>query len=495
MKARGTLWMALPNKDQLKFHSYQDEKILTKAIEKRYRGNKESKKNRVYDWSYQAEEETPTNYAFMALTSLRSSSSSDSEVEKERDKLKLTLEKLQNLSKSLNTLLNSQVSDKSKAGLGYKELIPESSGNSSKLLEKQNNRSTKGYHKVPPPLTGNYMPPKRDLRMIDEHFESESVDVSTVSSSDDKTVDITHKGNKCYLTDFEAFNGGFVSLGDEKDRISSKGKIQTGKLDFDDVYFCKELKYNLFILLRVPRKDNIYNVDLKSVIPTRGLTCLFAKATLDESNLWHRRLGHINFKTMNKLVKGNLVKGLSSKIFQNDNSCAACQKGKQHKASYKAKLVFFLATKGETSGIFKTFIIGIENQLDCKVRLIKSDNGTELKNSAMTQFYDDKGKFEGKADEGYFVGYSVVSKAMRVFNKRTKIVEETLTIRFQENLLLEIKLMVLEEPKKNLLQISQDANDSVEDTGKKAPEVDAGEASDNYRQDNQVSRSKDGSLF
>ncbi|GKE83659.1 ribonuclease H-like domain-containing protein [Tanacetum coccineum] len=46
-----------------------------------------------------------------------------------------------------------------------------------------------------------------------------------------------------------------------------------------------------------------------------GLTCLFAKATIDESNLWHRRLGHINFKTMNKLVRGNLVRGLPSKLF------------------------------------------------------------------------------------------------------------------------------------------------------------------------------------
>nr|GEU30322.1 hypothetical protein [Tanacetum cinerariifolium] len=149
--------------------------------------------------SYQVEEETPINYAFMALTSSGSSSSSDFEnlekVEKERDELKPTLEKLQNSSKSLNTLLNSQVSDKSKAGLGYKELIPETFVNTSDPLEKQNNRSTKGYHEVPPPLTRNYMtpPPKHDLRLIDEHFESESVDVSTVLSSADKTVDITHK--------------------------------------------------------------------------------------------------------------------------------------------------------------------------------------------------------------------------------------------------------------------------------------------------------------
>nr|GEU93379.1 hypothetical protein [Tanacetum cinerariifolium] len=52
----------------------------------------------------------------------------------------------------------------------------------------------------------------------------------------------------------------------------------------------------------VPREKNMYNVDLKNIVPLGDLTCLFAKATLDESNLWHRRLGHINFKTMNKLV-------------------------------------------------------------------------------------------------------------------------------------------------------------------------------------------------
>ncbi|GKA44820.1 putative ribonuclease H-like domain-containing protein, partial [Tanacetum coccineum] len=122
-------------------------------------------------------------------------------------------------------------------------------------------------------------------------------------------------GNKCYLTEYEDYDGGFVSFGDGKGRISRK------------------------VLLRVPRKDNIYSVDLKSVVPTKGLTCLFSKATIDESNLWHRRLGHINFKNMNKLVRENVVRSLPSKIFENDHSCVASQKGKQHKASCKAKLV------------------------------------------------------------------------------------------------------------------------------------------------------------
>ncbi|GKC17628.1 putative ribonuclease H-like domain-containing protein [Tanacetum coccineum] len=181
-------------------------------------------------------------------------------------------------------------------------------------------------------------------------------------------------GNKSYLSDYEEIDGGFVAFGGNSKggKITRKGKIRTGKLDFEDVYFVKELKFNLFsvsqmcdkknsvlftdigcvimssdfkltnenhVLLKVPRKDNMYSVDLRNVVPQGGLTCLFAKATLDESNLWHRRLGHINFKTMNKLVRGNLVRGLPSKIFENDHTCVAYQKAKQHKVSSKTKTV------------------------------------------------------------------------------------------------------------------------------------------------------------
>ncbi|GKF75971.1 putative ribonuclease H-like domain-containing protein, partial [Tanacetum coccineum] len=67
------------------------------------------------------------------------------------------------------------------------------------------------------------------------------------------------------------------------------------------------------ILLKVPRHHNMYSFDMKTHSPAKGFACLIAKATSDESKLWHRRLGHINFKNLNKLVKGNLVRGLPSK--------------------------------------------------------------------------------------------------------------------------------------------------------------------------------------
>ncbi|GKA46950.1 ribonuclease H-like domain-containing protein [Tanacetum coccineum] len=180
-------------------------------------------------------------------------------------------------------------------------------------------------------------------------------------------------GNKAYLAEYQDFNGGPVAFGGSKGYITGKGKIKTGKLDFEDVCFVKELQhFNLFsvsqicdkknkvlftdseclvlspefklpdenqVLLRIPRQNNMYSFNLENIVPFGGLACLIAKATIDESNKWHRRLGHVNFKNLNKLVKGNLVRGLPSKIFQNDHTCVACQKGKQHKASYKAKSV------------------------------------------------------------------------------------------------------------------------------------------------------------
>nr|GEU79897.1 putative ribonuclease H-like domain-containing protein [Tanacetum cinerariifolium] len=272
-------------------------------------------------------------------------------------------------------------------------------------------------------------------------------------------------GNMSYLSDFEEINGRYVAFGGNPKggKISGKGKIKTRKLDFDDVYFVKELKFNLFsvsqmcdkknsvlfidtecivlspefklpdenqVLLRVLWENNVYNVDLKNIVPSGDLTCLFAKATLDESNLWHRLMDHINFKKINKLVKGNLVRGLPSKVFDNNHTRVACKKGKQHRASCKTKpvsqplqrlymdlfgptfvkilnkksyclvviddysrftWVFFLATKDETSHILKTFITNIENQLSLKVKIIKSDNETELKNNDLNQFCGMKG--------------------------------------------------------------------------------------------------------
>nr|GEZ60181.1 ribonuclease H-like domain-containing protein [Tanacetum cinerariifolium] len=204
-------------------------------------------------------------------------------------------------------------------------------------------------HVVPTPvLTRSRLVPLTAARPVttDGNPQQASKDKGVIDSGCSRHM----TGNISYLSDFEEINGGYVAFGGNPKggKITGKGKIRTGKLYFDDVYFFKELKFNLFsvsqkcdkrnnvpftdtecvvlssdfkladenhMLLRVPRENNMYNVDLKNIVLLGDLTCLSAKATLDESNLWHRRLGHINFKTMNKLVKGNLVRGLPSKVF------------------------------------------------------------------------------------------------------------------------------------------------------------------------------------
>nr|GEX40816.1 ribonuclease H-like domain-containing protein [Tanacetum cinerariifolium] len=152
--------------------------------------------------------------------------------------------------------------------------------------------------------------------------------------------------NISYLSDFEEINEGYVAFSG-----NLKGELKLNLFSISYMYDkknsvlftnteCVVLSSNFkmpnknHVLLRVPRENNMYNVDLKNIVPLRDLTCLFAKATLDESNLWDRRLGHINFKTINKLVKGNLVRGLPSKVFENNHTFVACKKGKQHRASW-----------------------------------------------------------------------------------------------------------------------------------------------------------------
>ncbi|GJV12127.1 putative ribonuclease H-like domain-containing protein [Tanacetum coccineum] len=101
--------------------------------------------------------------------------------------------------------------------------------------------------------------------------------------------------------------------------------------------------------------------------------------------------------------------------------------GNPKRGKITRKCTIKTATNDETSGILKSFITGIENLVDHKVKVIRCL-------VTILNTIDHLGKFDGKADEGFFVGYSFNSKAFRVFNNRTRIVEENLHIRFSENI-------------------------------------------------------------
>nr|GEU33497.1 ribonuclease H-like domain-containing protein [Tanacetum cinerariifolium] len=330
-----------------------------------------------YDWSFHADEEL-TNYALMAFTS-SSSSSFDNEVapyskaclesvearlvvyqqnenvfkedinllkldvmlrdnalvelkkkfkkaKHEKDELKLKLEKFQNSSKNLSKLLASQITNKT--GLGYDNQVFNSTVfDCDELISSESDVSISTSQcmivllsltwiclsqlsLLPLSLKIRFLTQKMNLRGNPQHALK---DKGVIDSGCSRHM----TENISYLSEFEEINGGYVAFGrnPKGGKITGKGKIRTGKLDFDDVYFVKELKFNLFsvtqmcdkknsvfftntecivlsfdfklpdenhVLLRVPRENNMYNVDLKNIVSLGDLTCLFEKATLDE---------------------------------------------------------------------------------------------------------------------------------------------------------------------------------------------------------------------
>ncbi|GKC24059.1 retrovirus-related pol polyprotein from transposon TNT 1-94, partial [Tanacetum coccineum] len=269
-------------------------------------------------------------------------------------------------------------------------------------------------------------------------------------------------GNMPYLLDFNEFNRGYVTFGGGANggKLTGKGTLKTDKLDFEDVYFVKELKFNLFsvsqmcdrknnalfsdteclvfspnfklldesqILLRVPRNNNMYSVDMKNIVPKESLTCLVAKATLDESMLWHRRLvrtlqqngvAERRNRTLIEAARTMLADSKLPTTFWAEAINTACYvKNRVLVVKPHIKTPYELF-RGRTPALsFMTYYILAEAVIRAYI--------------CAERIYLDK--FDGKSDEGFFVGYSLNSKAFRVYNTRTRKVEEYLYVRFLED--------------------------------------------------------------
>nr|GEV43609.1 hypothetical protein [Tanacetum cinerariifolium] len=431
------------------------------------------------------------------------------ELKNEKEGLDSKLTCFQSASKDLDTLLGSQRSDKNKEGLGY---------------------ST-----VPPPAQV-YSPSKKDMswtrlpKFADDTITDYSrPSPSTESNSSDFFVSKNGESSKSILSKpmikFVKATDSPTVFKTNKVETTRKPSVKYAEMYRDTHKSPKvrecivlgrdfKLRDDTNVFLRTPRQHNKYFIDLNNIVPHKDLTCLVAKASADESVLWHRRLGHLNFKTMNKLVRHNIVRGLPSKCFDNDHTCVACLKGKQHKASYKTKLVHSVTKPLHTlhMDLFgPTFVSSLNHKWYClvvtddfssnartpqqngvaerrnrtlieaartmladaklpvtfwaeavntacyvqnRVLVNKSQNRTpyELFNGRtpaigflkpfgchvmILNTLDHLWKFDVKGDKGYFIGYSMSSKAFRVFNKRTKRVEENLHVDFLENKLIE----------------------------------------------------------
>ncbi|GJS98331.1 retrovirus-related pol polyprotein from transposon TNT 1-94 [Tanacetum coccineum] len=369
---------------------------------------------------------------------------------------------------------------------------------------------------------------------------------------------------------------GTVRFGnDQFAAIVGYGDYKLGNTIISRVYYVEGLSHNLFSVRQfcdgglevafrqhtchIRNKDmvdllqgscstNLYSILLNDMLEASPVYFL-TKASSTKSWLWHRRLNHLNFGTLNELARNDLVRGLPKLKYDKDHLCPSCQLGKSKKSSHPLKIVNtnteilntlhmdlyrpmrvrFLRTKDKTPEVLKEFIVTTQRALNAIVRYVRTDNGTEFINKTLTEFfesvgithntsvprspqqngiverqnrtlieaartmlicakaplflwaevvatacytlnkslvytlhrktyyellkgkkpelkyfrvfgslcyptndYDDLGKLKAKADIGIFVGYAPTKKAYRIFNKRTRKIQETVHDTFDE---------------------------------------------------------------
>ncbi|GJR46532.1 putative ribonuclease H-like domain-containing protein [Tanacetum coccineum] len=356
-----------------------------------------------------------------------------------------------------------------------------------------------------------------------------------------------------------------------KHNLFSVGQFCDGGLEVAfRQHSCHIRNYDMVDLLKGSRTTNLYSISLNDMMSASPV-CLLTKASSTKSWLWHRRLNHLNFGTLNELARKNLVRGLPMLKYDKDHLCPSCQLGKSKKASHPLKAentntevlhtlhmdlcgpmrtesingkkyvlvivddytrfgwVRFLRTKDETPQVIEKFIVKTQRALNATVRFVRTDNGTEFVNKTLdgwfesvgishetsvprspqqngvverrnrtlmeaartmlifakaplflwaeavatacytlnrslvhtlhgktyyellkgkkpnlqyfrvfgslcypTNDYDDVGKLKAKADIGIFVGYAPTKKAYRIYNKRTRKIQETVHVAFDE---------------------------------------------------------------
>ncbi|GJV15211.1 retrovirus-related pol polyprotein from transposon TNT 1-94 [Tanacetum coccineum] len=242
-------------------------------------------------------------------------------------------------------------------------------------------------------------------------------------------------------------------------RIMGYGDYQLGNVTISRVYYVEGLGHNLFSvgqfcdadlevafwkntcfirnlesvdLLSGSRDTNLYTISLDDMLKT-SLICLLSKASKTKSCLWHRRLLHLNFGTLNKLAKDGLARGIPQLKFQKDHLCSACALGKSKKTSHQPKAedtnqeklyllhidlcvpmcvasingkmyilvivddysrftwVRFLKTKDEAPEAIIKCIKNIQVRLNAIVHNVRTNNETEFVNQILREFTENVG--------------------------------------------------------------------------------------------------------
>nr|GEW18367.1 retrovirus-related Pol polyprotein from transposon TNT 1-94 [Tanacetum cinerariifolium] len=280
------------------------------------------------------------------------------------------------------------------------------------------------------------------------------------------------------------------------------GDLQWGNILITRVYFVKGLGYNLFLvgqfcdldlevafrrntcfvrnlegvdLLKGNCTTNLYTINLHEMA-FASLICLMARATSTKSWLWHQRLSHLDFDTINDLAKNDLVTGLPKFKYHKEHLCPSCEQGKSKKASHPPKpvlnskqrlhlLYIDLCGTMRIASINGTrYVLVIVDDYSCYTWAEAFATACYTQNRSIIHHRFNKTPYElinyrkpdisflhvfgalcypkndredieklgAKGDIGFFSGYSADSCAYRVYNRRIKKIIKTMNVTFDE---------------------------------------------------------------
>nr|GEU97076.1 retrovirus-related Pol polyprotein from transposon TNT 1-94 [Tanacetum cinerariifolium] len=225
----------------------------------------------------------------------------------------------------------------------------------------------------------------------------------------------------------------------KKNRISpAKGVNKLQFCDFDlEVSFRKHSCYDRDTdgveLVIGSRGSNLYTISIEDMMKSSPVY-LFSKASKNKSWLWHQRLNHLNFGTINDLARKDLVRGIPRLKFEKDHLCSACQLGKSKKHSHKPK------TENTNLEVLNSLHIDLCGSMrvqtinEKKYILVIVDDYSRVFGALCypTDDNEDLGKLQPIANLGIFVGYAPSRKGYRIYNKRTQRIMETIHVQFDK---------------------------------------------------------------
>nr|GFA39696.1 integrase, catalytic region, zinc finger, CCHC-type, peptidase aspartic, catalytic [Tanacetum cinerariifolium] len=259
-------------------------------------------------------------------------------------------------------------------------------------------------------------------------------------------------GNLKLLINFVAkFLGTVKSENDQIAPILGYGDPVQGAITIKKVYYVEGLNHNLFSvgqfrnadlevafrksmcfirdlkgndLLSGSRETDLYSITLQNTNSPNPIY-LVAKATSSQAWLWHRRLSHLNFDTINLLSKNDIVVGLPKLKFVKDHLCSSCELGKAKRKD--GENLDKMKEKGD-----ECIFVGYSNQskayrvFNKRTRVIMESIHVDFDELPLMTDGENLDKMKEKGDECIFVGYSTQSRAYRVFNKRTRVIMEAI---------------------------------------------------------------------